>query len=298
MSIISPEKVFVQQLNLPVFSERKIQVSIVRLDLIHPFISGNKWFKLSGYIKDAAEKGYQKIATFGGAYSNHILATAAYCYDNSLKAVGFIRGEEPSDYSNILQEALKFNMQLVFLSREDYKNRNLSFLKEEYSDCYFIDEGGFGPLGITGIKDIFEWIPTETNFIVAACGTGTTLAGLIYSALLHQQIVGINVLKGYEAIVEDINSLFPSYFKPNKWEVFNDYHFGGYAKKTDSLIHFMNQLWDTNRLPTDFVYESKMMFGLIDLAEKGYFPQNSSVLAIHSGGLQGNYSLPKGLLHF
>ncbi|MEI6184596.1 MAG: pyridoxal-phosphate dependent enzyme [Bacteroidota bacterium] len=298
MSIISPEKVYVQQLTHPSFAENNLEVSIIRLDLIHSTISGNKWFKLSAYLVDAIQKGYQAFATFGGAYSNHILATAAHCHQQGFKCIGFIRGEVPTILSHTLAEAKELGMTLKFLSRTDYQNRDIEQFKALYPEYYFIDEGGFGTLGIIGIKQIFQWIPTDANFIVAACGTGTTLAGLIYAALPHQKVVGINVLKGYEAIETDIKQLLPPDFTSNNWEMFNHYHFGGYAKKNELLIRFMNELWQTNALPTDFVYESKMMFGLIDLAQKGYFPNNSKVIAIHSGGLQGNLSLPKGLLHF
>ncbi len=296
--VISPEKVYVQHLTNSSFAENNLEVSIVRLDLIHPSISGNKWFKLSAYINDATQKSYQAFATFGGAYSNHILATAAHCNQQGYKCIGFIRGEEPASLSHTLADAKELGMTLKFLSRSEYQNRDIEHLKSLYPEYYFIDEGGFGTLGIIGIKQIFQWIPSDASFIVAACGTGTTIAGLIYSALPHQKVVGINVLKGYEAIENDIKQLLPSDFVSNNWEIFNTYHFGGYAKKNDSLINFMNELWQTNALPTDFVYESKMMYGLIDLAKKGYFPKNSKVIAIHSGGLQGNLSLPKGLLHF
>ncbi len=296
--VISPEKVYVQHLTHPSFAENNLEVSILRLDLIHPSISGNKWFKLLAYINDATQKGFQAFATFGGAYSNHILATAAHCNQQGFKCIGFIRGEEPATLSHTLADAKDLGMTLKFLSRTDYQNRDIEQLKSLYPEYYFIDEGGFGTLGIIGIKQIFQWIPGYTNFIVASCGTGTTLAGLIHAALPHQKVVGINVLKGYESIENDIKQLLPQNFTSNNWEIFNHYHFGGYAKKNEQLINFMNELWQTNALPTDFVYESKMMFGLIDLAQNGYFPKNSKVVAIHSGGLQGNLSLPKGLMHF
>ena len=298
MAIISPEKVYLQHLTHPAFKKSNLDVSIVRLDLIHPTISGNKWFKLSAYLDDATKLGYNAFATFGGAYSNHILATAAHCHQHGYKCIGIIRGEEPATLSHTLDEAKELGMNLQFLSRTDYQHRNIEQLKAKYPEYYFIDEGGYGTLGIIGIKQIFQWIPTDTNYIVAASGTGTTLAGLIFAALPHQQVLGINVLKGYEAIEKDIQQLFPSNFTSTNWTVFNDYHFGGYAKRNDALINFMNELWESNALPTDFVYESKMMFGLIDLAQKGYFPNNSKVVAIHSGGLQGNLSLPAGLLHY
>jgi len=298
MSIVSKEKVYLQPLQHPSFILSKLEVSIVRLDLIHPTISGNKWFKLSGYMDDATKKGCHSFATFGGAYSNHILATAAHCNQNGYKCIGFISGEKPTILSHTLKEAQDLGMQLKFLTRSDYNNRDIAEFKSKYADYYFINEGGYGALGITGIKEIFDWIPSNTDYIVASCGTGTTLAGFINAALPHQHIIGINVLKGYEAIDKDIIQLLPEGITSNNWAIFNNYHFGGYAKKNDLLIAFMNELWQKNSLPTDFVYESKMMYGLIHLAEQRYFPKNSKIVAIHGGGLQGNLSLPKGTLNF
>jgi len=298
MPFIRPENVYLQKLTNPLFKEVNVSVSIVRLDRIHFEISGNKWFKLLGYLQDAKTNGFNGIATFGGAYSNHILATAAICKLEGLNCIGFIRGEEPEIYSPTLREAKESGMTLVFLSRSDFQLKNLEVLQKRFSGYYFIREGGYGELGTVGIKNIYEWIPADTNYIVAACGTGTTIAGLIRYALPHQKLIGINVLKGYEAIVNDIEQILPSDTKYTNWTMFNDYHSGGYAKKNDALIQFMNEMWDIDNLPTDFVYEAKMMYGLIDLVKKGYFPSGSKIVAIHSGGLQGNRSLPAGTLHF
>lgn len=298
MAFVTPENVFLQQLNHPAFSQHHVAASIVRLDKIHPVISGNKWFKLFGYLADARAKGFNAIATFGGAYSNHIHATAAICKLEGLSCVGFIRGEEPSLYSPTLLEAKKLGMTLVFLSRKDFQLKKLDVLQDRFPGYYFIREGGYGTLGTEGIKKIFEWIPSDTDFIIASCGTGTTLAGLIKHALPHQQVIGINALKGYEAIESDIQKILPENTIYNNWKIFNDYHFGGYAKKNDNLIMFMNQLWDIDSLPTDFVYEAKMMYALIDLVKNNYFPAGSKIVAIHGGGLQGNRSIKKGILNF
>ena len=298
MPFIRPENVYLHKLINPLFKEFNVSVSIVRLDKIHSEISGNKWFKILGYLQDAKKNGFNGIATFGGAYSNHILATAAICKLEGLNCIGFIRGEEPEMYSATLQEAKDLGMTLVFLSRTDFQLKNLEVLQKRFPGYYFIREGGYGDLGTVGIKNIFQWIPSDTNYIVAACGTGTTLAGLIRYALPDQKIIGINVLKGYEAITNDIEQILPPGMKYTNWTMFNEYHFGGYAKKNDKLIQFMNEMWDKDSLPTDFVYESKMMYGLLDLVQKGYFPPESKIVAIHSGGLQGNRSLPEGTLHF
>ena len=298
MLFITPENVFIHQLTNPLFSEYDVTASIVRLDKIHPVISGNKWFKLLGYITDARTKGFNTIATFGGAYSNHIHATAAICKLEGLNSVGFIRGEEPELYSQTLLDAKEQGMNLVFLSRTDFQLKNLDILKERFPGYYFIRDGGYGTLGTEGVKRVFDWIPSDTDFIVASCGTGTTLAGLIRYALPHQQVIGINVLKGYEAIKTDIQNILPTEIKYNNWKIFNEYHFGGYAKKNADLIKFMNHLWEVDLIPTDFVYEAKMMYALIDMIKKNQFSAGSKIVAIHGGGLQGNRSLPEGLLHF
>lgn len=298
MPFVTPENVCLQQLINPVFPEHKVTASIVRLDKIHPVISGNKWFKLFGYLKDARAKGFNAIATFGGAYSNHIHATAAICKLEGLTCVGFIRGEEPEVYSQTLQDAKELGMTLVFLSRKNFQLKNLEVLRGRFPGYYFIREGGYGNLGTDGIKKVFEWIPTETDFIVASCGTGTTLAGLIKYALPHQQVIGINVLKGYEAIEQDIQQILPADIQYNNWKIINEYHFGGYAKKNGDLIKFMNHLWDIDSLPTDFVYEAKMMYALLDMVKNNYFPTGSKIVAIHGGGLQGNRSIAKGILNF
>lgn len=298
MPFVTPENVCLQQLINPVFPEHNVTASIVRLDKIHPVISGNKWFKLFGYLKDARAKGFNAIATFGGAYSNHIHATAAICKLEGLTCVGFIRGEEPAVFSSTLQEAKELGMTLVFLSRKNFQLKNLEVLRERFPGYYFIREGGYGNLGTDGIKKIFDWIPTETDFIVASCGTGTTLAGLIKYALPHQQVIGINVLKGYEAIEQDIQQILPADIHYNNWKIINEYHFGGYAKKNADLIKFMNHLWDIDSLPTDFVYEAKMMYALIDMVMNNYFPTGSKIVAIHGGGLQGNRSITTGFLNF
>ena len=298
MPFITPENVNLQHLNNPVFSEYNVKASIVRLDKIHPFISGNKWFKLLGYLKDARVKKFNAIATFGGAYSNHIHATAAICKLEGLACVGFIRGEEPAMYSDTLKEAKNMGMKLVFMSRNDFQLKNLAVIKQRFPGYYFIREGGYGLAGTDGIKKIFDWIPADTEYIIASCGTGTTLAGLIKHALPHQQIIGINVLKGYEAIELDIQHILPPDILYNNWIIKNDYHFGGYAKKTDELIKFMNHLWEVDLLPTDFVYEAKMMYALLDMVKNNYFPAGAKIVAIHGGGLQGNRSIPEGQLNF
>jgi len=276
-------------------------VDVLRLDLIHPVISGNKWFKLKEYLDEAKQANKKIIASFGGAYSNHIIATAAAAKASGLKSIGIIRGEKPTTFSHTLTDAVQFGMKLYFISRKDYKDKNVP--QEVFEDCnknsiYFIKEGGYGKKGAEGAKQILQLTDTSKyTHIIAAVGTGTTLAGLIESAQPYQEITGISVLKNNFSLVEEIKNLLPD-AKKNRFTLIHDYHFGGYAKYTTELIRFMNNWYHQTGIPSDFVYTGKLFFAVNDLIEKKYFPPESKLLIIHSGGLQGNHSLPNGTLIF
>ena len=275
-------------------------VDVLRLDSVHPIISGNKWYKLKYYLKEAQDNNCKTIVTFGGAYSNHIVATAFVCNKLGLKSIGIVRGEKPSKISHTLKDAESFGMNLVYVSREDYKNKNL--IAEQYSNTtyYIIPEGGYGELGAKGASEILTSVNDLEKYthIVCSCGTGTMMAGIIQSAKKNQIVIGINSLKGYPEIEQDIPKILPQNFIERRFVIFNEYHFGGYAKKTNQLIAFMNNLYAKYDLPTDIVYSSKIFFAVDDLISKNYFPIDSKLLIINCGGLQGNLSLPKGTLIF
>ena len=282
--------------HLKSFNTNNVWVDVLRLDTIHPIVSGNKWYKLQYYLQDAITKKCSTIVTFGGAYSNHIIATAYACKEFNLKSIGIIRGEKAPTLSHTLQQAKKYEMELHFVSREEFKHKNEIASKLSNDRQYIISEGGYGVLGATGAASILKAVDTISyTHIICACGTGTMLAGIIKSAQAHQTIIGINALKGYELVVNDINSISNT----NKdFIVMNNYHFGGYGKHPKDLISWMNTLWQTEQLPTDIVYTAKLFFGTKDLIETNYFSADSKILIIHSGGLQGNLSLPKGTLLF
>lgn len=268
----------IQKINSDLFSEKGIEVSVLRLDLIHPQISGNKWFKLKYNLEEAKKQGIDTILTFGGAFSNHIHATAVACNQFGFKSIGVIRGEKKSESNSTLSDAKKYGMQLHFVSREDYNRKNevdfISELKTKFGNFYLIPEGGDNALGEKGCEEI---LPKENDFdfVFCACGTGTTFSGIKKSLKPNQKLYGISVLKGDGPL----NS------NPN---IINDYHFGGYAKHTKELLNFKNKFETENNIPLDYVYTSKLFFAVQDLILKNKIPENSKVLVIHSGGLQGN----------
>lgn len=287
-------------------SDESLHLSIARLDLIDPVISGNKIFKLHYFIEEAIVSNKNTIVTCGGAYSNHLAATARFCKEKSLKCIGLVRGEEVDNLSHTLMQCKTDDMQLVYINRNLYSDINqynfVTFipaaLNHKLDDCFFIPEGGFHPLGAKGASVIMEKISNYApTHVVTAIGTATTLAGIVKNSQPKQKIIGISVLKGMNDISTRIAALLPesSYTSPT---IFHDYHFGGYAKKTEPLINFMNDFYQQYEIPTDFVYTGKMMFGVFDLIEKGYFPAGSKIICLHTGGLQGNLSLPKGSLVF
>jgi 1-aminocyclopropane-1-carboxylate deaminase len=276
------------------------RIDVLRLDLIHPVISGNKWFKLKHYLSDAIKLNKKQLLTFGGAWSNHIVATAAAAKASGINSIGIIRGEEPLLLSQSLMQAKEDGMDLYFSGREDYVSKKIPeqvFINYDEDDIYFVDEGGFGIKGMEGAMEILDHVSlNDYDHIVAATGTGTMLAGLINKVKEAARVTGITVLKNNVSVENEIRSLLPS--SPFSFQVIYDYHFGGYAKKTGRLIDFMNEWYTKTGIPSDFVYTGKLFYAVNDLIEKSYFPAGENILIIHSGGLQGNNSLPKGTLIF
>ena len=275
----------------------KIAMSVLRTDLIHPIISGNKWFKLRFYLDEATTQGYKTIGSFGGAYSNHIVALAAAAKMRGLTSIGIIRGE--ADNSPTLQEAREWGMKIIPVSRQSFKSRReiiQSFPAQ--NEIYWVDEGGYGMQGANGASTILSVMDcSEFTHILCACGTGTMAAGLIKGAAEYQKIIGISVLKNNTALEGSISGLIPETLH-NKITCLHDYHFGGYAKHPKELIAYMNDFYQRTQIPTDIVYTSKLCYAAEELIQKGYFEENSNLLLIHSGGLQGNRSLSKNTLCF
>jgi 1-aminocyclopropane-1-carboxylate deaminase len=297
MSSINLHTTPLQSVHHSLFSEKNLSVDVLRLDLVHPIVSGNKWFKLKEYLRDAMEQDQDTIITFGGAYSNHIVATAAACKEVGLKSVGIIRGEKPSKPSHTLVQAMQLGMQLHFVTREEYRLKTIPPCLH-ISNAYLINEGGYGLNGMLGAKSILDNIDqNKYTHICCAVGTGTTLAGLIEASSSEQKCIGISALKNNFGIQNDINALLSDKNK-NRFDLLHDFHFGGYAKYTEELIRFMNEWYTSTKIPSDFVYTGKLFFDIQSLTERDHFPPGSKLLLIHSGGLQGNRSLQKGTLIF
>jgi len=274
--------------------EKNIEVSVLRLDKIHPVISGNKWFKLRYYFEEARQQNKRTIVTFGGAWSNHIVATAAACRENKFDCIGIIRGEEPGIISPTLVQARELGMQLIFISREDYRVKKIPEQLNR-NENYFIPEGGFGIKGAAGASIIFDFIKGSYSHICCAVGTGTMMTGLINKAT-SEEIVGISVMKNNFELEKNIRQLLNN--KEKQINLVHDYHFGGYAKHSPELIAFMNDFYRQTNIPSDFVYTGKLFYAVKKLIENKFFPENSKMLLTHSGGLQGNASLNKGTLIF
>ena len=279
--------------------DNKLNINILRADVLDPVVSGNKWFKLQFYVNDAIAAGKTTLATFGGPYSNHIIATAKYGAGMGLKTVGFIRGEKPTTLSPTLTDAIQHGMTLHFVSREDFERKEKIISHNQDPNWAWIPEGGYGITGAEGAKSMLTIKDTSSyDTIICAVGTGTMMAGLIKAAAPHQKIIGLSVLKNNISIDAAIKALLTEDEVNKSFEIIHDYHFGGYAKLTPALIDFMNDCYNKMELPLDFVYTAKLMYGAQNLATKGKFEPSSKILVIHSGGLQGNRSFKKGTLTF
>jgi 1-aminocyclopropane-1-carboxylate deaminase/D-cysteine desulfhydrase-like pyridoxal-dependent ACC family enzyme len=300
--LFNRSNICIHKLENKLFAKKEIDISIIRLDQIHPVVSGNKLFKLHYFIEECIHSSHKTILTFGGAYSNHLVATAYSCKVSGLKSIGIVRGEKPVILSLTLQQCMEYGMQLKFISREEYVKKDNAYfiaaLDNELGPFTLIPEGGFHPMGAKGASLIMQTVEKETTHICCAAGTTTTIAGLLLSALPHQQIVGIDVLKGITDTNERISFLTNDKINFQQLIMLNDYHFGGYAKQTPELIAFMNELYQQYQLPTDFVYTGKMMFGVFDAIANGFFPNGSKISCLHTGGLQGNLSLANNTLIF
>ena len=262
---------------------------IKREDVLHPIISGNKFRKLKYNLLQAKVENQHTLLTFGGAFSNHILAVAAAGKEYNFKTIGIIRGEElisKIDENPTLQKAQELGMQLEFVSREAYRNKNeadfLENLKEKFGSFYLLPEGGTNALAVQGCQEILTKEDEEFDFICCAVGTGGTISGIINCSKPSQQVLGFPALKG-DFLREDILK----FTKNKNWELITEYHFGGYGKVTEELIEFINDFKKENNVFLDPIYTGKMVFGVIDLIHKNYFPKGSKILLIHTGGLQG-----------
>jgi 1-aminocyclopropane-1-carboxylate deaminase len=262
---------------------------IKREDLLHPFVSGNKFRKLKYNLKAAQAQNHTTLLTFGGAFSNHIAAVAAAGKELDFKTIGIIRGDELKDKISenpTLSFAHDCGMQLYFVSREVYRSKNdsefINSLKEQFGNFYVLPEGGTNALAIKGCEEILTETDMSFNYICVSVGTGGTMAGLVKASNDNQQVLGFSVLNGTFQ-----TSKIEKYTSKTNFEITDAYCFGGYGKIDTDLIRFMNGFKNKTNIPLDPVYTGKMMFGIMDLLKKGYFKENSRIFAVHTGGLQG-----------
>ena len=284
-----------QEISLPLLKEKEIKLFIKRTDQTHQHISGNKWYKLKYNLIEAKKQGFKTLLTFGGAYSNHIAATACAAKENGFKSIGVIRGEEHLPLNPTLRFAKQNGMELHYVSRSDYREKTnpdfLEKLKAQLGDFYLIPEGGTNELAIQGTIEILEANDTQ-DYICCAVGTGGTIAGIINASNDKQTVIGFPAIKGIDALGKDIES----WTNKQSCKLINDYSCGGYAKVNEELVQFINEFYSTQNIPLDAVYTGKMMMGILDLVAKDYFPKGSTILAIHTGGLQGNKGMSERLM--
>jgi len=283
-----------KEISIPLLKEKEVRLFIKRIDKVHPFVSGNKWFKLKYNLLEAKKQGFETLLTFGGAYSNHIAATAFAAKENGFKSIGIIRGEEHLPLNPTLRFARENGMELRYVSRSDYREKTtpdfLEKLKVQFGDFYLIHEGGTNELAIQGTAEILEANDTQ-DYICCAVGTGGTIAGIINATNHKQTVIGFPAIKGIDALEKDIKNWTNSV----NYKFINTYVGNGYANVNKVLVKFINEFNAEHNIPLDAVYTGKMMMGILDLVSKDYFPKGSSILAIHTGGLQGNKGMSERL---
>lgn len=278
-----------QHIDLPLLREKGIQLYLKREDTIHPFISGNKYRKLKYNLLEAKKQGKDTLLTFGGAFSNHIAATAYAGREQGLQTIGVIRGEElvhKWQSNPTLKLAHEHGMRFHFVSRSEYRLKNepsfLQNLKERFGEVYLLPEGGTNALAVKGCSEILTEEDATFDYICSAAGTGGTAAGLIHASLPHQTVLAFPALKG-NFLLDEIRT----FVQHERWQLITDYHFGGYAKVDQQLIAFINLFKHETGIPLDPIYTGKMLFGIFDLVKRGVFAPGTQILAIHTGGLQG-----------
>ena len=273
-------------------ADAHLQLFIKREDRLHPHISGNKWRKLKYNISAAQKQGHDTLLTFGGAFSNHIYATAAAGREFGLHTIGLIRGEEHLPLNPTLQYATDQDMHLHYVSRADFRRKNhpafIEQLHKKYGKFYLLPEGGTNVLAVKGCKEMVDNLP-HYDYICCNCGTGGTLAGILAGLQGKSQVVGFSALKGGDFLKPEVDQLTKAYNGQvyQNYQIVNDFHFGGYAKATHALIDFINNFKQQFSIQLDPVYTGKMMYGIFSLVKEGFFKKDSTILAFHTGGLQG-----------
>lgn len=295
MRQLSYEPTPIHEIKHPSFEAADVKVLVKREDLNNQNVSGNKWWKLKYNIEEAQLRGCNTLLTFGGAYSNHIYATAAAAFDVGLQSIGIIRGDElQADSNPTLSFAGKCGMRFEFIDRSAYRNKSqdafLRFYQEKYPSAFIIPEGGTNDFAVRGVREFANDHLSSASFdhLFLAVGTGGTIAGLINGLEENKKIVGVAVMKGGSFLINDVTKLLDAKVKANRnWKILTDFHFGGYGKITSELIEVVKDFEVNYGLPLDPIYTGKAMAALMSEVQQGSFERGSTILFLHTGGLQG-----------
>ena len=293
MDTIDERKAIIQPIAKGWYSQPVAVLDMLRLDLLHPVISGNKWFKLRLNIRHAIDGGFKTIVTFGGGFSNHLIATAYAAKMFGIKSIGIVRGRYDV-LTPTLAGCKDAGMQLIFASKEEYERKeDMNWIREmatHFDELFIIPEGGANEWGRAGAGLIDRFISHDYTHLALSVGTGTTLAGLRNKLDARQQLLGFVPMKQGAYLQSHIAEHLQAN-KNTNWQLFDDWHFGGFGKWNDELLQFMNDFHQTTNIPLDIVYTSKMMYGIRELLTAGFFAPDARILCIHTGGLQGNVSV-------
>jgi 1-aminocyclopropane-1-carboxylate deaminase len=288
----------IQEIRHEVIDKAGIRLLVKREDLNHPFVSGNKWWKLKYNLKEAELLGSKTVLTFGGAYSNHIFSTAAATAETGLKSIGIIRGERIEPLNTTLTFAEARGMKLHFVGREDYRNKNdvsfINSIREMYGDFFLIPEGGTNMQALKGCAEFANEKLSKISFdtLMLPVGTGGTFAGIVKGLNGSREILGVSVLKNGDFLALEVKTLLEKNYQKQygNWSMLTSYDHGGYAKVTQELLDLVSAMKMQHNLPLDTVYTGKLMWAVLKEAERGRFSRGTTVLALHTGGLQGQYS--------
>lgn len=282
-----------QQLSSTLFDSKGISVYVKREDLIHPVIGGNKWRKLKYNIQAIEPNNQTTVLSFGGAYSNHIYALAGAGNLYGFKTIGVIRGERYEPLNPTLDFAKNMGMQLHYVSRKAYRLKEsdafINELRETFGQFILLPEGGSNKNALRGCAEIINELDVQLSgydYVCLPCGTAGTLSGLI-SSQTQKKLLAFAVLKNASFLRERVCELLPG-IKSQNWAINLDYHFNGYAKTTPELIAFIRDFKQTFNIPLEPVYSGKLFYGLMDLIKKNYFPRGTTIVALHTGGLQNS----------
>lgn len=301
MVIIPEAEPYIQSIDVSWCGNKIAELAMLRLDVLHSVISGNKWYKLKYNIEHCLDNDIHCVLTFGGAYSNHLVATAAMARLSGLQSIGIVKGTyAENNLTPTLQSCLDYEMQLVFVTNEEYNRKEdkewEQLIAEKYNSPFIIPEGGANEIGRLGAGDITAYIPERFTHVVVSTGTGTTLVGIVNSLQTNAFVTGFAPMKGGAYLYEVVKGYIDN-DKQDKYLVCDDWHFGGFGKHTPELITFMNEFYTQHTIPLDIVYTAKMIYGLRTQISKNEYPADAKVLCIHTGGLQGNMSIQERLIY-